>query len=91
MTVQEILAALTRILRDLLLDESVTLTMESRREDIPNWDSFNYINFIVAVEQEFGVKFKIADIESFPNVGAIVTEITNMLSTQSRVAPKLHH
>ena len=81
MTVQEILAAFTRILRDLLLDDSVMLTMKSRREDIPNWDSFNYINFIVAIEQEFGVKFKIADIESFPNVGAIVTEMTKMLAT----------
>ena len=40
--------------------------METRREDVPNWDSFNYINFIVAVEIEFGVKFKVADIESFP-------------------------
>jgi acyl carrier protein len=91
MTVQEIVAAFTRILRDLLLDDSVTLTMETRREDIPNWDSFNYINFIVAVEQEFGVKFKIADIESFPNVGAIVTEMTKMLASTNRVVPKLHH
>jgi acyl carrier protein len=39
------------------------------------WDSFNYINFIVAVEAEFGVKFRIADVESFPNVGAIVKTI----------------
>jgi acyl carrier protein len=91
MTVQEILAAFTRILRDLLLDDSIALTMDTRREDIPNWDSFNYINFIVAVEQEFGVKFKIADIESFPNVGAIVTEMTKMLTMQSRAVPKLHH
>jgi acyl carrier protein len=91
MTVQEILAAFTRILRDLLLDDSIVLTMDTRREDIPNWDSFNYINFIVAAEQEFEVKFKIADIESFPNVGAIVTEMTKMLTTQSRFAPKLHH
>jgi acyl carrier protein len=91
MTVQEILAAFTRILRDLLLDDSIALTMDTRREDIPNWDSFNYINFIVAVEQEFGVKFKIADIESFPNVGAIVTEMTKMLASTSRVVPKLHH
>ena len=91
MTVQEILAAFTRILRDLLLDDSIVLTMDTRREDIPNWDSFNYINFIVAAEQEFGVKFKIADIESFPNVGAIVTEMTKMLTTQSRAVPKLHH
>jgi acyl carrier protein len=91
MTVQEILAAFTRILCDLLLDDSVMLMMETRREDIPNWDSFNYINFIVAVEQEFGVKFKIADIESFPNVGTIVTEMTNMLTLQRGVGPTLHH
>jgi acyl carrier protein len=91
MTVQEILVAFTRILRDLLLDDSIILTMETRREDIPNWDSFNYINFIVAVELEFGVKFKIADIESFPNVGAIVTEMIKMLASASRVVPKLNH
>jgi acyl carrier protein len=91
MTVQEILAAFTRILRDLLLDDSIVLAMETRREDIPNWDSFNYINFIVAVELEFDVKFKIADIEAFPNVGAIVTEMTKMLASPSRVVPKLHH
>ena len=91
MTVQEILAAFTRILRDLLRDDSIVLEMETRREDIPNWDSFNYINFIVAVELEFGVKFKIADIEAFPNVGAIVTEMTKMLASPSRVVPKLHH
>jgi acyl carrier protein len=79
MTVEEILSAFTRILRDLLLNDSIVLTMKTRREDIPNWDSFNYINFIVAVEIEFGVKFKVADIESFANVGAIVTELTKML------------
>jgi acyl carrier protein len=83
MMAQEILTAFTRILRDLLLDDSIALTMETQRQDIPRWDSFNYINFIVAVELEFGVKFKIADIESFPNVGAIVTEMTKM----SRVHP----
>jgi acyl carrier protein len=32
----------------------------------------NYINFMVALELKFGVKFKIADIESFENVGDIV-------------------
>jgi acyl carrier protein len=75
MTADEILAVLTPILRDVLMDDSIVLTMETRREDVPNWDSFNYINFIVATEMEFGVKFKVADIESFANVGAIVTEL----------------
>ncbi len=79
MTDQEILSKFTRILRDLLFDDSIELTMETRREDVSNWDSFNYINFIVAAEIEFGVKFKVADIESFPNVGAIVKQTTKML------------
>ena len=76
---QEILDVFTRILRELLLDDSIVLTMETRRKDIPTWDSFNYINFIVAVEIELGVKFKVADIESFENVGAIVAKTNAML------------
>jgi acyl carrier protein len=79
MTDQDILTALTRILRDLLLDDSIVLTMDTRREDVPGWDSFNYVNFIVAVEVEFGVHFKVADVESFADVGAIATELARKL------------
>jgi acyl carrier protein len=79
MTDQEILSAFGSILRDLLLDDSIVLSTDTRRQDIPNWDSFNYINFIVAVEMKFGVKFKVADIESFENVGAIIKETRRLL------------
>jgi acyl carrier protein len=75
MTGQERLATLTQILSDLLGDDSINLTMETVRDDVPGWDSFTYINFIVATEAQFGVKFRIADVESFPNVGAIVKAI----------------
>jgi len=34
---------------------------------------------MVAVEIKFGVKFKVADIESFENVGAIVAETKVLL------------
>ena len=79
MTNENILDTFTRILRDLLLDDSIELSMSTRREDVPNWDSFNYINFIVAVEIEFGVKFKVADAEAFQNVGEIVRRTREML------------
>jgi acyl carrier protein len=75
MTEQERLATLTRILRDLLGDDSIELTMLTAREDVPGWDSFCYVNFIVAVEAEYRIKFRIADIESFLNVGAIVVAV----------------
>jgi len=35
----------------------------------------NYVNFIVAVETEYGIKFRVADIESFETVGDIVQQI----------------
>jgi acyl carrier protein len=80
MTNEELLNTFSRILRDLLLDNSIELSMATRREDVPNWDSFNYINFIVAVEIELGVKFKVADIEAFQDVGDIVGQTKQMLS-----------
>jgi acyl carrier protein len=48
--------------------------METKRADVPGWDSFQYVNFIVAVEIELGIKFRIADVESFETVGDIMAE-----------------
>ena len=82
MTDQDILNRLTQILRDLLSDDSIVLTMDTRRDEVANWDSFAYISFIVAVETEFGVKFSVAEVESFQNVGAIARRISAILLTR---------
>jgi acyl carrier protein len=79
MTEPEVLERFSRVLRDLLDDESIVLRMDTRREQVPNWDSFAYINFIVAVELEFRIKFGVAEIESFENVGAIVRRTRALL------------
>ena len=72
---QDILDALSRILRILLGNESIVLAPETTRPDVPGWDSMMYINFIVAVEGEFGIKLRLADVESFETVGDIVRGI----------------
>ena len=70
-----ILARLTEILRDVLEDPGVELGMQTTRPEVPRWDSFAYITFIVGAETEFGVKFPLADVESFQTVGDIVRAI----------------
>ena len=80
MTQHEILRKLTGVLRDVLGDESIVLTMETRREDVPKWDSFAYVTFIVAAEMAFGVEFGVAEVESFENVGAIVRRTEALLA-----------
>jgi acyl carrier protein len=56
--------------------------METKRDEVENWDSFAYISFIVAVETKFGVKFGVAEVESFQNVGAIARRISALLPTR---------
>ena len=73
-----ILDTLTGILRDLLGDPSIVLTPATTRPEVPRWDSFAYVSFIVAVEVEYGIRFPIADVESFKTVGDIVTAIEKL-------------
>lgn len=80
MTEEEILQKLTGILADLLFKDDLSLTMQTRREDVDGWDSFAYINFIVAVEMSFNVKFRVADVDNFEDVGAVVRKIQSLLS-----------
>ena len=79
MTEQEIFSLFTRILRDLLGDDSIELGPNTTRDDVPGWDSFAYVNFIVSVEMELGIKFSVADVESFMTVGDIVAETRRLL------------
>lgn len=65
-------------------DDSITLSMETTRDEVPNWDSFAYISFIVAVEMKYRLKFSVADVESFPSVGAIVRRISAILSARQQ-------
>jgi acyl carrier protein len=78
MNSSEILGELTTIVRDVIGDDSIVLAMDTIREEVPNWDSVNYIVFMVAVEGRFRIKFKASDIESFPNIGAIVDKIAQL-------------
>jgi acyl carrier protein len=79
MTDQELLALFSGILRDLLDDDSIVLQMDTMRSDVANWDSLSYVAFIVAAETKLGIKFRIADVESFSTVGDIVAQARALL------------
>ena len=51
----------------------------TRRRDVDGWDSLMYVAFIVAIEMELKIKFRVADVESFETVGNIVAEARSLL------------
>ena len=71
-----ILIKFTEILRRVLKNESIVLTMETTRQDIPKWDSVAYLDFIMVIERELNLKFRLSDIESFRNVGEIIEVVS---------------
>ena len=82
MTEAEIYSQLTTIFRNLFDDDAIVLTADTTAADIEDWDSFNHINLIVAVEQKFGIKFKTAELEEMHNVGHLVAMIEKKLAAK---------
>jgi len=76
---ERLLKLFSDILQRLLGDDSIRLHPDTVRADIDGWDSFNYVNFIVAIEQELCVRFQVADVESFKTVGDIADETLRLL------------
>jgi acyl carrier protein len=80
----DIYAQLTTIFRDLFDDDTLALTPGLTAADIPDWDSFNHINLIVAVESRFAIKFQTAELESMHTVGHLADLIQSKLAAQHR-------
>lgn len=81
---QDIYRELTGIFRDILDDDTLQLHPGLTAADVPEWDSFNHINLIVAVESRFGVKFQTAELECLQTVGHLADLIQSKLSAQGR-------
>jgi acyl carrier protein len=80
----EIYLTINEIARDIFEDDTVVLGPQTVAADVENWDSFNHINLIVAVERAFGLRFKTAEFESLQNVGEFVALIVVKLDTGKR-------
>jgi acyl carrier protein len=57
------------IKKELKLNDGFELKPEMTANQVPNWDSLNHINIIVAIEKEFAVKFKGLEILKAKNIG----------------------
>ena len=77
---QEIYAQLTSIFHDVFDDDTLVLSPDLTAASVPEWDSFNHINLIVAVESIFKVKFQTAELESMNTVGHLVELIEKRLA-----------
>lgn len=62
-------ARLQEIAREVFGDDSLVLTDSTKPFDVPGWDSFGHVNFILSVENEFGVEFTEDEFVHFGEIG----------------------
>ncbi|MBP3228389.1 MAG: acyl carrier protein [Bacteroidaceae bacterium] len=80
MPTPDIYSRLTAVFRDVFDDDALTLTPATSAADIDEWDSLSHVQLIVAVEQEFGLRFTSREILRWQNVGEMAEAIAAKLN-----------
>lgn len=78
MTREEVYERLNEVFRDVFDNESIELHDETTADDIEDWDSFEHINLVVAVEEEFSFKIPMGKVITMKNVGEMVDIILEL-------------
>lgn len=69
---EDVYLRLNKVFREVFDDDSIVVNDGTTSADIEDWDSFEHINLIVAVENEFAMKFPMGKILTMKNVGEMV-------------------
>ena len=79
MSREDVYKRLNVVFRDVFDDDTIIVNDNTTSNDIEDWDSLEHINLIVAVEQEFNIKFKMNEVITMKNVGEMVDIIISRI------------
>lgn len=75
MSREEILKKVNEVFADVFDDKSLVISDNTTAADIEDWDSLMHITLISSIEEELGIKFEMAEVVNFNNVGDMVSAI----------------
>lgn len=71
----EIIEKLTPIAQRIFVNDSLVLSDDLSAENVPNWTSLSFMQFLTEIEEQFGFKFKMMEILRLQTMGAIIDAI----------------
>lgn len=80
----EIYTRVTRVFAIVFDEVPACIGPTTNAADIPEWDSTNHVNVILALEEEFGINFTSTQIEGVENVGQMVDLILSKLQKNNQ-------
>ena len=79
MTKEEIISKLTVIFHDVFNDENIVLRGDMTAHDVERWDSLTHMLMISKVEETFGIRFKLKELNKLKQVGDLIEIIGSKL------------
>jgi len=62
---------------DRIFMEEVKVKPDLSADDVEEWDSLFHVNLVLAVEEAFGIRFRVGEVESTRNVGELASLIAS--------------
>lgn len=69
------------IIRDVFAVPDLALSNTTTAAEVESWDSFNHMNLIMRIEEEFGISFDTDEIGRMGNVGELLAAVETKSSS----------
>lgn len=76
----DILNRLQPIFQDVFDQKQLVVSRESNAASVTGWDSLTHVSLVLALEQEFKIRFGLGELQELENVGGIVDLIERKLA-----------
>lgn len=74
-----IIEKLTAIFHEVFSDNTIVLREDMTAADVERWDSLTHMLMITKVEEKFGIKFKLKELNKLKKVGDLISIIETKL------------
>lgn len=75
----EIIEKLTIVFHEVFNDNTIVLRDDMTAADVENWDSLTHMMMITKVEEVFGIRFKLKELNRLKMVGDLVAMVESKL------------
>jgi acyl carrier protein len=77
----EVFSKIQKVFDEVFL-ETVVVTPELTADDVEEWDSLSHVSLVLAIEQEFGIRFRVGEVEGTKNIGDLAALIEKRLNSK---------
>jgi acyl carrier protein len=77
-----LLAELQVIFRDIFDQPNLVITRESNASSVDDWDSLTHVNLITAIEKRYKIRFALGELQDLKNVGDMIEMMQEKLAAK---------